>query len=56
MGMYLDSTQKDFEISSKGYTRAWSKVKEELDKCILVCADCHRGIHTGILDIKELIK
>ena len=32
------------------------KVKEELDKCILVCANCHREIHTGILDIKELIK
>jgi len=53
---HLDSTQKDFEIGSKGYTRAWSKVKEELDKCILVCANCHREIHADVLDIKELIK
>lgn len=37
--------EKDFGISSKGYTRAWEKVKLELDKCILVCSNCHREIH-----------
>lgn len=42
---HLDPSQKDFGIGSKGYTRAWDKVKEELDKCILVCANCHREIH-----------
>ena len=24
---------------------AWSKVLEELEKCILVCANCHREVH-----------
>lgn len=36
---------KEFGIGSKGYTRSWEKVKEEIDKCILVCANCHREIH-----------
>lgn len=48
---HLDPTKKDFAIGSKGYTRSWSLVKEELDKCILVCANCHREIHAGILNI-----
>ena len=37
--------EKDFSVSSKGYTRSWSKVKQEIDKCLLVCANCHREIH-----------
>ena len=45
---HLDATQKDFGISAKGYTRAWSKVKEELDKCVMVCANCHREIHNEL--------
>ena len=40
--------EKDFGIAAKGYTRSWEKVKEELDKCILVCSNCHREIHAGI--------
>ncbi len=38
--------EKDFGIGYKGYTRKWDIVKEELDKCILVCANCHREIHS----------
>lgn len=42
---HKDPTQKDFGIASKGYTRSWEKVKIELDKCIMLCANCHREIH-----------
>ena len=47
---HLDPTQKDFGIVSKGYTRSWSKIKAELDKCILVCSNCHREIHSGLIE------
>lgn len=44
---HLDSQEKDFELSSVRHTD-FERVQDELDKCILVCANCHREIHAGI--------
>jgi hypothetical protein len=45
---HLDSSKKDFGISDKGYTRSWNKIREEIDKCVLVCANCHRELHAHV--------
>lgn len=50
---HKNDTDKDFGISAKGYTRSWEKVKKELYKCILVCANCHRELHAGLLQPSE---
>lgn len=42
---HLDSSKKDFGVSEKGYTKSWEKIRAELEKCILVCANCHRELH-----------
>lgn len=42
---HLDENKKDFGISEKGYSRSWDKIKTELDKCIMLCANCHRETH-----------
>lgn len=48
---HLNPNNKDFGISSKGYTRSFDLVKKELDKCILVCSNCHKEIHANIINI-----
>jgi len=41
---HLDANLKDFSISQ--YIKlSWDKVRNELDKCIILCANCHREIH-----------
>lgn len=45
---HLDASKKDFIISSKHCIKMNDKIKEELDKCILVCANCHSEIHYGL--------
>jgi hypothetical protein len=37
-------SNKEFGIGANGYTHSWIKLKKELDKCILVCSNCHKEI------------
>ena len=46
---HKEGTSKDFGLSTRGITRSWEKTRKELDKCLLVCANCHREIHSGLL-------
>ncbi len=48
--------KKEFGIGDKGYTRSWEKVKQELEKCILVCSNCHRELEAGITQLPEVIQ
>ena len=46
---HLDTNSKDFGVSKDGLTRSWERVRKELDKCVLLCANCHREIHAGVI-------
>lgn len=49
---HLDPSKKDFAIG--GTIRySWSKVAEELKKCIMVCSNCHVEIHAGVTEYKS---
>ena len=50
---HVDCDQKSFSIGDKGYTRSWEITRKELDKCILVCANCHREIEAGITQLPK---
>ena len=45
---HLHESTKSFGIAKDGLTRSWEKIKKELDKCILICSNCHREIHAGL--------
>jgi hypothetical protein len=42
---HRDSEEKEFGLSSGKYTIITPKIKRELDKCDLVCSNCHRELH-----------
>lgn len=43
---HLDPNEKDFNPSAVELAnKSWFEVKKELDKCILLCAICHRITH-----------
>lgn len=46
---HIDPKTKKFGIS--GHVRAWVSIKAELDKCVLVCQNCHTEIHGGFIHL-----
>lgn len=46
---HIDPKTKDFTIS--GLTYKWARIKAEIDKCILVCLNCHSEIHSGLITL-----
>jgi len=52
---HLDPSKKDFTIGSNS-SIAWEKIKNEIEKCILVCCRCHREIHDGLHEKNPILK
>ena len=48
---HLNPSEKEFSIG-KILNKNWNLINEEIKKCILVCANCHREIHEGLITQK----
>ena len=47
---HLDKTKKEYAISDlKNYN--FETLKKELDKCVILCSNCHAEYHGGLIDL-----
>ncbi len=47
---HIDPNDKDEHFTSMRHWR-WERMRIELDKCVLLCSNCHREVHAGIEEI-----
>ena len=51
---HLDPNEKDFSLGSiRANPKNWKNIVEELAKCILLCANCHREVHENITELPK---
>lgn len=43
---HINPAEKSFSISGN-HARAWKVVQTELDKCLLLCSNCHAEVHAA---------
>lgn len=47
---HLDSTDKEFGIA-ESLNRSWVDILKEIEKCVVVCSNCHKKIHAGLISV-----
>lgn len=51
---HIDPNEKDFTIS-KHRGKSKENLLKEIKKCVCVCANCHRKIHAGIINLENYL-
>jgi transposase-like protein len=48
---HVDPERKVFAVSRQGVTRSLERAREEAQKCVLLCANCHAMVEAGLVDV-----
>lgn len=51
---HINPSEKDFAISS-WISMKWEILLKEVSKCILICSNCHREYHDGLIEIPTTV-
>lgn len=50
---HLDPSHKEFSIGDAFNKRGLDAVVDEIGKCVVLCSNCHRKVHDGVLMVSE---
>lgn len=51
---HIDPNEKEFTVGDRDFRL--EQCIEEIEKCIMICTNCHRELHAGLWDIKDLVE
>lgn len=53
---HIDPHEKELSFGGiRANPKAWDKIVEELKKCVLLCANCHREVEMGVTALPQQI-
>ena len=51
---HLDPSKKEINIAEAfARNHSFKRIQKELDKCLMVCSNCHRGIHNEDIKLQD---
>lgn len=50
---HIDPTIKEFTLAKRKCHPFDDLIRQELDKCVLLCANCHREVHANLIDLNH---
>jgi hypothetical protein len=48
---HVDPAQKRFGLGGRGLARSIEALREEAEKCVLLCSNCHAQVEAGVLTL-----
>ncbi len=49
---HTDPKEKEGNVPNLvDWKRSWERVEEEIEKCVVLCSNCHRKVHAGLLEL-----
>ena len=48
---HLDPDKKEFHLADTGVTRSIERLRREVEKCVLLCGNCHAEVEAGFTEL-----